>query len=397
MNIWRSVGGTVEVELTTADPEGIFTGLTELGISMEQFQQTGVLAYAFSLARRDYRKAAALCEKRGASLLIRKRTGLYWHIKKQLKRPAMYGGMFLLVLVFWLPTRVLFFSVSGNNTVAEKQILETAESCGVAFGASRKEVRSERVKNALLERLPQLQWVGVNTSGCHAVISVREKQLPKEDTEESFPANIVASRDGYVLSCTAEKGSLLVSPGQTVQKGQVLISGYTDCGLCVRAERAAGEILAQTNRSVACIMPRYRVGKLDTGQVKRKISLLLRKKRIFLWKDSGIWEGSCGRMYEEYYITLPGGFRLPAALCVEEFFPYQKSDVEVEQSEAEAALHAVGKEYLSGQMVAGKIAGGAVTVTKEAGVYRLVGEYTCLEMIGQHRQEQIGDTNGKDD
>ena len=144
-------------------------------------------------------------------------------------------------------------------------------------------------------------------------------------------------------------------------------------------------------------MPISQLQKADTGLVKRKISLLLRKKRIFLWKDSGIWEGSCGRMYEEYYITLPGGFRLPLALCVEKYVPYQITQVDVERSKAEAALISFGKEYLSGQMTAGRIASGSVEVTQKPGVYRLVGEYTCLEMIGQLRQEQIGDTNGKDD
>ena len=144
-------------------------------------------------------------------------------------------------------------------------------------------------------------------------------------------------------------------------------------------------------------MPKIRTQKTDSGQLKRKISLLLRKKRIFLWKESGIWEGSCGRIYKEYYITLPGGFALPVALCIEECEPYQKSQREILFDAAEEALLVFGKEYLSGQMTAGKIADGTAAVTQEAGVYRLAGEYNCLEMIGQLRQEQIGDTNGKDD
>ena len=189
----------------------------------------------------------------------------------------------------------------------------------------------------------------------------------------------------------------MVSPGQTVQQGQVLISSYTDCGLCVRVEQAAGEIVAQTKRSIQCIMPRFRTGKMYSGGVKRKYSLLLRKNRIFLWKDSGIWEGSCGRMYEEYYITLPGGYLLPVALCVETYFPYQKTDVEMNLVDAESALMSFGEEYLSGQMMAGQIADRNVSVIQESSVYRVSGEYTCLEMIGQLRQEQIGDSNGKND
>ena len=395
MNLWRSAAGFLEVELTTADPEGSFGMLTDAGIALEKFQQTDLLTYRFTIARKDYKQTAELCRRRGWSLDIRKKSGLYWVLKRQLNRPLLYGAFLLLILIFWLPTRVLFISVEGNRNVSERQILESAESCGIAFGASRKEVRSERVKNELLEKLPELQWVGVNTSGCRAVISVREKKAAKEEPEENFPASIVAARDGYLISCTAQAGTLMVTPGQTVQKGQVLISAYTDCGFCVRGERAEGEIIAQTGRAFEAVTPRFQSEKVSAGQVKRKISLLFRKKRFFLWKDSGIWEGSCGRMYEEYYITLPGGFRLPVGLCVETFFPYEITETERDPAVSESALRSFGKTYLSRQMIAGRILGEKITVTQEPELYRLAGEYSCLEMIGQLRREQIGDTNGK--
>ena len=395
MDIWRSFGGTVTVELTTADPERFFGDLTEQGVVLKEFRQTGIVTYVFSLSRADYIKAAALCEKRGEQQRIRNRHGLYWHIRKQLKRPVFYGSLLLLALVLWLPTRVLFFSVSGNESVTEKQILEAAEKCGVEFGASRKAVRSERVKNAMLERLPQLQWVGVNTSGCSAVISVREKQLPEEETMKHYPSGIVAGRDGYVLSCTARKGNLLVRPGMTVQKGHTLISGYSDCGLCIRAERAEGEILAQTNRHIICVMPRFRVRKEAAGRAKRKISLLLRKKRIFLWKDSGIWEGSCGRMYEEYYITLPGGFPLPVAVYVETLTFCDTLPRCVGEEDGKALLQGFSLSAVKADMVAGKILDTMQRFSSSPGLYRMEGSCDCVEMIGLRRQEQIGETNGE--
>ena len=100
-------------------------------------------------------------------------------------------------------------------------------------------------------------------------------------------------------------------------------------------------------------------------------------------------------MYEEYYITLPGGFRLPVGLCVEKYLPYEIMKTERDPIGTESALRNFGKEYLFGQMIAGKIIGEKSSVTQELELYRLAGEYTCLEMIGELRQEQIGDTNGK--
>jgi len=396
MDFWSSVAGMVEVELTSAAPEATMEAISCGNIAVWNVQKLGDLTYTFCVSRGKCKALMDICRKRGDVLKIRRRIGLYWAGKRALSRPLLLvGGGVLLTLVLWLPSRVFFVHVEGNSQIPARRILEAAENCGISFGASRREVRSERVKNALLFAVPELQWAGVNTAGCTATISVREKEDSGEQRKKAEVASIVASRDGYIIAGTATAGNLLVKPGETVRKGQVLISAYTDCGLSLRAERAEGEIMAQTIREAGAVMPSQYVKKGEVTRIKRKYSLLLRKKRIFLWKDSGIWEGSCGRMYEEYYITLPGGFQLPLAFCVDSYFLCETGYGELPKEDAEYALKAFAQTYLSQRMIAGKILSGVQSVESEEGLYRLKGEYACVEMIGISRQEQIGDTNGE--
>ena len=100
-------------------------------------------------------------------------------------------------------------------------------------------------------------------------------------------------------------------------------------------------------------------------------------------------------MYEEYYITLPGGFQLPFALCVETYTQYQTQSAAVSEKDAQRQLVSFAKRSLLRQMVGGKILHEDLNVVPEPGCYRLKGTYACTEMIGKLRQEQIGDTNGK--
>ncbi len=394
MDVFGYMVGVVDAQITTADPEGLFAALNQRGIELKALTQVSDLTYRFCVSRRQYRAVEACCEKRGASIQIRGKRGLYWQLVQAASRPILsLGALGLITLVLWIPTRVFFIQVEGNALVPAARILDAAEGCGISFGASRRQVRSEKVKNALLSAVPQLQWAGVNTSGCTATITVREKAEPEAVPERPCPASVVAARDGYILGATAQRGNLLVAPGQTVLEDQVLISAYTDCGLSIRAEQAQGEILAQTRRSLEAVMPDQVLQKQETGKTKRRWSLLVRKKRIFLWKDSGIWDASCGRMYKEYNIILPGGFVLPVALCLETYRPYET----VRQIRTgEEALKSFLRDCLSRQMIAGKILTEEVSFSQEEGLCRLTGEYTCVEMIGKLRQEQIGDTNGKD-
>ncbi len=398
MNFWRSSAGVIEAELTSAALEDAVAGINALGIDLLSLDRCSDLTCRFQILRKEYPVIKALAEKRGEVLRLVRRKGLYWRIRSLIKRPVLAAGLCLMGgLVLTLPSRVLFVRVAGNQEVPGNRILEAAETCGVEFGASRRAVRSEKVKNAILAEIPQLQWVGVNTAGCLATVSVKERAAPEKVEEKYQVSSIIAARDGFLTSATVIRGNPLFQIGQAVQKGQVLVSGYTDCGICIQATRSEAEIYAQTNHRIHAVTPETCGEIQDTGRARRTISLLFRKKRINLWKDSGISPTTCGRMYKEYYLTLPGGFVLPAALCIDTYVPYETAVAPVLEFQAEEALDRFVRNYLPSQMAAGEILSGSCEVALEEGGYHLRGHYICEEMIGREQQEQIGEENGKND
>ncbi len=396
MDLFQSLAGVVELELTSADTASALAAIADAGISMRNVNQTDDVTVRFCVLRTHYPPLKKITEKRGEALSVVTRYGFYWYLKRGFTRPVLLCGMFLLLsLVGYLPSRVLFVQVEGNNTVPAKRILEAAENCGIAFGASRREVRSERVKNALLHAVPELQWAGVNTYGCVAVISVRERSETPQEKEKTGVCSIVAVRDGIITSCTATNGNLLCYPGQAVRAGEVLISGYTDCGITIQATRAEGEIYAQTVRQLQVISPSDYIQTAKVSKHKHCFSLIIGKKRIILWKDSGISDTICDRIYEEYYVTLPGDFSLPFALAVDR---YELCGIEPQlrlDENQENRISTFASDYIGEQMIAGEVNARDVTFTQEEGFLRLEGKYICTEMIGKVQWEQIGEYNGE--
>lgn len=397
MSFWKQAAGIVRAELVSADPEGVLRALGEAGIALDEITPKGALTLEFLLRREDLPAAEALCRKRGDSFRVLGRQGLWYAVGALWERKLLLTGLlFLLGLTILLPTRVLFFRVEGNKAVPRARILWEAERQGLSFGASRRGVRSERVKNALLEAIPELEWVGVNTQGCTAVISVRERTAPAPAPEAKHQVgNIVAAMDGYILSVTVTQGTGLVQPGQAVKKGEILISGYTDCGICIQAAQAEGEILAQTRRQIEAVTPAQYLRKGKITGTKRALSLLLGKKRIFFWKDSGILEGSCDRIQKDYPLTLPGRFRLPVSLRVETYEIRESTSAKLTDPEASALLEAFAARYLPQQMIAGRIQQTQQTILRNGDIYRLRGGYLCQEMLGREKREGNGESNGK--
>lgn len=383
MNLTESINGEVTVEITSADISAVLTALVASNIVLHHVQIISDLTARMVVSRHDFKSLKAILRRRGEVDRIVRRSGIYWGMKNLMRRPVLVIGLCLLAfLTLYLPSRVLFIQVEGNNLIPSKLVMEQAQKYGVTFGANRREIRSERVKNGLLGAIPQLQWVGVTTEGCVARIHVRERSEPEQPQQNFAVTSIVASRDGIIKSFTAHRGSALCKVGQAVTKGQVLISGYTDCGLSIRADRAEGEIMAQTNRQISAVTPDFQLIKGSIIRSEKKFSLIIGKNRINFYKDSGILDTTCVKMYSENYMTLPGSFYLPVILLTEEWIYYDLT--ESETVDAETVLLDFADRYLASQMIAGQILHRSEAVDGNV----LEGEYACLEMIGQVRYEE---------
>ena len=395
MNIWRSLEGQAEVELLTADPSGALDAIARADIPLTRIFPAGELTVSFQIQRSQLQKLSKLAKKRGEKLIVLRNIGLYFLFQRFFRRRLLTVGMaFLTALALLIPTRIFFFQVSGNVRIPAGRILAEAEHQGLCFGVSRRGIRSERIKNGLLAAIPELKWVGVNTYGCVAQIMVAEKTpQPEAASPDLGIGHLVSCLDGIVTDVTVTRGTALCRPGQAVSKGQTLISGLVDCGIVQKGTAAQGEVTAATERRLSVVTPENRLRRGSIQKRGCRWSLLLGKKRINLWIGSGIWDTRCGRIYEEYPLMLPGGFRLPAALAAEKLTWSEAWENVVPEVQAQEQLSSFAADYLKAAMLAGTVRQGQENLTRYNGSFRLNGNYLCQEVISRRQWEQIGDTN----
>ena len=385
-----SFRGYVRIRVVSADSTALLYYLNQKGIQIVDIQCIDDLTVCFSIRRQDYKYVKQLLKQREEQVEVLSVFGAYWNIKKLLKRPVLVAGvLFLLFLVLYLPSRILFIGVQGNHAVPTNLVLDKAEACGIAFGVSRESLRSEKVKNHLLESIPELQWVGVNSYGCFALISVEEKDEPEIEERVPFCANIVADRDGVITDIAVTKGTVKCEVGQSVKQGQVLVSGYADYGFKLVTEGAEAEIFAQTGRSLTLITPSVFQKRTKIYKEEKRYSLILGKKLINFSKDSGILGGDCVRIYTDYYIVLPGGYRLPLGIAKEQQMYYNTETDIVSDEQSYDWIYEAAESCLHNAMIAGEILSEYTYFELDEGVCRLYGTYRCREMISRMRKEEI--------
>ena len=398
MGAISSIWGEVNTEIISASPADVLTKANDAGITLSNVVFKSEICVSVTVDRLQYPFLKSIVEHRGEKIRVLHRKGMFYLISNLRSRPfLMVGIVMLMILSLYLPTRVLFVEVEGNLRIPDRLIIHRAQQCGIGFGASRREVRSEKMKNALLSAIPELRWAGVNTKGCVAVITVLERNEEDENTQTAGVSNIVASRDGVICEATVLKGNLQCRVGQAVKRGQLLISGYTDCDRFIRVCDAEGEIKAYTKREIEIITPKDYKRKGKIFKEKTRYRLLVGKNIINFFKDSGISDTTCVKMYEQRYLSLPGGFQLPVALLIERIFSYDYDSFCDSESTDYLWIRDQAEQYLKLQMSAGVILSKNDSFLLDEDVCRYNGDYSCVEMIGHKLSEEIMIDNGKRD
>jgi hypothetical protein len=126
---------------------------------------------------------------------------------------------------------------------------------GVVLGARTDDLQIKQLEIMGLNRLPTLAWISVNPSGCVARVEVTERKPTPQVLDLTQPSDMVAVRDGRIVSVTVVSGQKCVRAGEAVSAGTVLISGRGQDELGERLYRAYGEVWAQTERRITVSVP----------------------------------------------------------------------------------------------------------------------------------------------
>ena len=115
MGLFRSLGGVVRVEYTSADISAVLEALEKRDITVYDLDIADDLTLVFTVTRKHLVQLNALAARRGEKLKIIRRMGLFWALGLTLHRKLLIVGLaFLLAAVFVLPGRVFFIAVEGN-------------------------------------------------------------------------------------------------------------------------------------------------------------------------------------------------------------------------------------------------------------------------------------------
>lgn len=375
--------GETRLTVTGASPQEYLNLLSRERIPFWAAEREDELRYRVSVPLRKERQAVGLAARAFCSAEVTKRRGLPVLWKKALHRPVLLLGVAAAIaLCFLLQNRIWVIEVKGNDRVPQEIILRALAEFGIKPGAESDAYDPQQLKMKMLNAVQELSWLAANRTGGKITVLVTERDIPQEDTDKPAAGNLVASTDGIITDYNIAEGMRLISRGDTVTEGQILVSGVEDYGLCMRAVCAEGEIYANTWRQGSLVTPSYAQEKAYTGRQWKVVSLVVGRKRIKICGNSGISVGTCDKMVSVKRLRLPG-YEFPVALETEVYREYTLTERLRDPQTVRRELEYAWERQTCAQMVAGVIGQTDYRFSRSDAVYVLQAESTCNEMIAR--------------
>ena len=329
--------GEVRLRVEAAFPERLLNLCAERGISLWDLVWEGEGQFTCRLSRGDHRRLRGAAGKLDCRLTTLGRSGAPYFLRRLLLgRPALAAGGVLVGLGLLLGSFFIWeFEVEGNETVSTEAILRALEDQGVGIGSFGLSLDGEDLRNRVLLELPDLVWLTVNVSGCRAVVQVRERVEVPERVDRQTPSNLVARRPGLVLEVHSFSGVKCVTPGMSVEAGQILLSGVEDTGTFgARTTAGLGEVWGRTWHILTTKVPLEAPQKAYTGE-KRALSLIFGRKRVKFFSNSSIAGQNYDKIIKRTKLTFLG---IPLPVTVEEeqwrFYELQTQALTPQEAEA---------------------------------------------------------------
>lgn len=279
-------------------------------------------------------------------LITVERRGLPALLYQYRHRYGILAGAIIAAVTVALSGQVIWrIDVKGNRDIPDAYVKERLREIGIYEGSVSKNLDFSMLNNRFLTESEGIAWISVNLNGTCAVAEVRESK-ERNTHKKTELCNLVAAEDGQIEQVSAIEGKPCVKIGDTVQKGEVLVSGVIVHGEDrLRFESAKSSVTARVKRSFRVEVPFEYEKKVYTGDKKRKITVSFFKNSVNLFGNSRIPYAFYDTIVTEKKSEI-NGLSLPVSVYIKEYREYTPKREILSLKDARTRLMCLYREEL---------------------------------------------------
>jgi len=404
--ISHCIYGYLQIQLSGYSPERFLNLCRNNGIEIWslEYREHG---YRFLITVPGYRKIRPLVRKAHVRLKVIGRFGLPFFLQRNRRRKLYVSGIIVFFLLLAVMSRFVWnITIEGNYRFTDDAILKYLEQKDIRYGIRRTAVDCDEIEASIRMDFAEIIWVSARVSGTRLMIKVKENEVMAAiPVKDETPRDLVADKDGIITDMIVRRGKAQVAAGDTVEQGQVLVSGiipiYNDATELVNEQyvRADADIFAKTTETYTEDIPYLTIQRTNTGKTRHGIELhLLDRSLVLLLPGSKTnpWE----YVRESRQVNVLGDFYLPlwlARITAAEYNLYERFYTNEELETKKNEIHELKMKNFLEKGV--QIIHNSVKIENIGSGWQVQGEFLIREQIGtgqtidQNQTEEIETTD----
>lgn len=381
----RLLRGAAELRIVGAEPWKLLNRCAEEHITVEGVESDDAVTVRALIFAADEERVRSLAVRCGCEIERLYLRG--WPVwKKRLRRRRMAAicaaaaaAVLLLSSLFVWDIRV----TENDSNIPDGVILRVLSEQGIGVGSFWPGFRGERIRSRALAELPGLCWLAVNVRGSRASVEVRAAVEKPEILDPAQTADVAAARSGVITDIRVLEGEPLVSRGDAVTEGQLLVSGERAARRGeTRFVHARAEITAHTWYELTAAAPLYTLQKTPDGAPRYRAALIFGGERINFFAESGISGTECDKITKIWQLGIKDVFSLPVAVLWEKTQRCTLAEQPLSPDAVRGALEAELRAAVSARIGdTGKLLSEHFTASERDGLLILTLRCECEERI----------------
>jgi len=303
---------------------------------------------AFWSLRKHARKA-------GCKIRIQGRMGAPFVAHRYRKRKLLVAGaLFFVAGLYAMSMFVWQVEVVGANRLHADDVVQAAATAGLRQSVFRPHVNRNHIEHHLLSSFEDIAWVSITLRGTRATISITET-LPRQIIIDRLsPADVVAARDGLIVSIVASGGTPKARVHDVVSAGDILVSSEIivredDTARITDHVHADARVLARVYYDFSFAVPYLYSIKNYTGNERTSYGIILFGRSFALPSPRHSFHSYTRQMFT-HQLSLGLHYPLPATIVTRTYREFTATYVQRTPEEARALAEAILDSRISAEL-----------------------------------------------
>ena len=336
VNLFNMIRGYVIILVEGYFLERFINICTRRQIYLWDIKKINIVKMRLKISIKGFKMLRPIVHKTGCRVKIVKKKGLPFLLYKHRRRKTFVAGIVIFFLVLWYITSFVWaIEVVGNEQLTASEIKTSLRESGLKKGSFKAMLNLPAIENQVMLITDKLSWIGIEIRGTKAIVGVKERRKPPQIIPKDIPCNVVSAKEGVINRMIVKSGQPMVKEGDTIQKGQLLVSGVIDSKVeGVRYIHAVADIEARTWYEQTQKLSLTKAIHIKTGNEKTKRSLKVFNFNINFFRNSSISYANYDKMTSKKVLTMGRDYILPVIIetTVYEEVIIEKKKITVQQA-----------------------------------------------------------------